>query len=575
MTDQPQRPGDEQPDPRTFEASTAGEVRETEQPPPVIHTLGENPAPGEQPYFVPTAQQQAWSRAHQNGGRADEAASAGGPGWSAHQYGGRADEAASAGGPGWSAHQYPGQAHQPAQPAGYYPPQYAGQQPTAAYPPAYSGYQPQPYGGQYPTQTGGGYSPPPPGFYPPPAYGYWAPPPAAPKKHKHRFLYAGVAAAVVAALAVGGVALAVDHSHDASQQTSLTTPTQNNPFSGNGSTNPFSGNGSNGSSGNGSNGSSGSTGTTGQATDTQSVGIVDINTTIDFGQGKAAGTGIILSSDGTILTNNHVVESSTAISVTVISTGKTYTAKVVGTDPTDDIAVIKLQNASGLATAKLGDSSKVTVGTEVTAVGNAGGTGGTPSAATGTVTALDQSITASDEDGSNSERLTGMFQVNANIQAGDSGGPLYENAGGTIIGINTAASTSGGAGRFGGTTTGTTGFAIPIAKATSIAQQILNGTDNATIHQGYPAFLGVQLSTTSQTAGAAIAGVIDGSGAANAGLSAGDTITSVDGKAVASSTALSTIMETHNPGDKVKIGYTDANGANRTLTVTLGEGPAD
>lgn len=535
MTD-PRRPGDEeQPDPRTFEASAAGEVRETAEQPPVIHTLGEHGEASDQ-------------------------------GWSAPQ-------------------QYSGAGYQP----GYYPPPGYGpapvysQAPASAQPYAPGSYPSQPYPAQaYPTQpypaqpyptTGGGYPPPPPGYYPPPAYGYWAPPPSAPAKGKNRFLYAGVAAAVVAALAVGGVAIAVDHSHNSSQQTSLSTPSQTSPFNGNGNGNGFGlGNGQNGTGGS-SNGS-GSTGTTGEATSAQSVGVVDINTTLNFGQGKAAGTGIVLTSDGTILTNNHVVESSTAISVTVVSTGKTYTAKVVGTDATDDIAVIKLQNASGLATAKLGDSSKVTVGTEVTAVGNAGGTGGTPSAATGTVTALDQSITASDEDGSNSENLTGMFQVNANIQAGDSGGPLYENAGGTIIGINTAASVSNGRGRFGGSTTGTTGFAIPIAKATAIAQQILNGTSNSTIRQGYPAFLGVQISATGQTAGATIAGVIDGFGAAKAGLVAGDTITSVDGKAVASSTALSGLMATYKPGDQVKIGYTDANGASHTVTVTLGEGPA-
>ena len=554
--DQPRRPGDEQPDPRTFEASPAGEVRETAEQTPVIHSLGDGNAPSEQ------------------AGPADSA-------WSNPQ-------------------QYPGQGYQP----GYYPPPpygpqasagYPGGYPTGAYPSAgypnagysnagypnagYSnaGY---PYGDQYPTQAG--YTPPPPGYYPPPGHGYWAPPPVAPNKRKNRFLYAGVAAAVVAALSVGGVALAVDHSNNSSQTSSVTTPSQTNPFSGNGSNGFGLGNGSGGtgsggtgSGGTGGTGSNGSTGTTGQATSAQSVGVVDINTTLDFGQGKAAGTGIVLSSDGTVLTNNHVVESSTAISVTVVSTGKTYTAKLVGTDPTDDVAVIKLQDASGLATAKLGDSSKVTSGTAVTAVGNAGGTGGTPSSATGTVTALDQSITASDEDGSNSERLTGMFEVNADIQAGDSGGPLYENAGGTIVGIDTAASVSGGTGRFGGSTSGTTGFAIPIAKATSIAQQIESGTQSSTIHIGYPAFLGVQISPTSQASGATIAGVIDGYGAAKAGLVAGDTITSVDGKAVASSTALSSVMTTYDPGQQVRIGYVDANGASHTVTVTLGQGPAD
>jgi S1-C subfamily serine protease len=404
--------------------------------------------------------------------------------------------------------------------------------------------------------------------YPPP-YGYWSPPPVQQSRtHKHRFLYGTVAAALAAAVAAAGVTAAVTHSGNSSSQTALSTPTQTDPF-GNGN----SGNGNSGQSpfGSGPGGQSG-TGTTGSATAAQSVGIVDINTVLDYGRGKAAGTGMVLSSDGEVLTNNHVVQDSTAISVTVVSTGKTYTAKVVGTDPSDDVAVIQLQNASGLATAKLGNSSSVQVGDAVTAVGNAGGVGGTPSAATGTVTALNQSITASDDSGSNPERLTGMIEVNANVQAGDSGGALYDNASGTIVGMNTAASASGSRFR---ASESTTGFAIPIEKATKIAGQIEDGTDNATIHQGYPAFLGVQLSPAGQTDGAAVSGVVPGTGAAKAGLAAGDVITSVNGNRVSDATALASVMQSHNPGDKISLGYTDPSGASHTVTVTLGQGPAD
>jgi S1-C subfamily serine protease len=140
--------------------------------------------------------------------------------------------------------------------------------------------------------------------------------------------------------------------------------------------------------------------------------------------------------------------------------------------------------------------------------------------------------------------------------------------------MDTAASTSSG--RF-GYAAGTTGFAIPIAKATGIAEQIESGTATNTIHIGYPAFLGVQLagSVTSQTGGAAISDVVSGSAAAKAGLGAGDTITAVDGSAVSSPAALSTIMKSHRPGDQVKLSYTDASGQSRTVTVTLGQGPAD
>ena len=423
--------------------------------------------------------------------------------------------------------------------------------------------------GGYPPYADAGYQP---GGYQHtgqlPPYGYWSPPPVQQRRHPHRFWYGTAAAAVAAAVAAAGITAAVTHSSDSSSQASVNTPAQTGPFS--------NGNSGNGNSGNGSGqspfGQGGGQNRTGTASATQSVGIVDINTVLDYGQGKAAGTGIVLSSDGEVLTNNHVVQGSTAISVTVVSSGKTYTAKVVGTDPTDDVAVIQLKDASGLDTAKLGNSSSIKVGSAVTAVGNAGGTGGTPSAATGSVTALNQSITASDGNGSNAERLTGMIEVDADVQAGDSGGALYDNASGTIVGVNTAASSSGS--RF-QTNLGTTGFAIPIENATKIADQIENGTDNATIHQGYPAFLGVQLSSISQSAGADISGVIPGSGAANAGLAAGDVITTVDGNQVSDGSVLSDLMQKHDPGDKITVGFTDPSGASHTVTVTLGEGPAD
>ena len=427
-----------------------------------------------------------------------------------------------------------------------------------------AGYQQGPYGQAGASYGQAGYQP---GGYPPP-YGYWAPPPVPRRKHKHRFLYGTIAAAVAAAVGTAGITAAVTHSNDSSQ-TSLSTPAQTGPF-GNGNSGGGTGESPFGP-GQGGSGQGGSS-SAGTASAAQSVGVVDIDTVLDYGRGKAAGTGIVLSSSGEVLTNNHVVQDSTAISVTVVSTGKTYTAKVVGTDPSDDVAVIQLQNASGLATAKLGNSSAVKVGSSVTAVGNAGGTGGTPSAAPGTVTGLNQSITASDNNGSNSERLTGMIEVAADVQAGDSGGPLYDNASGKVVGMDTAASSSGS--RF-QTSVGTAGFAIPIENATKIAGEIENGTDNATIHQGYPAFLGVQLSPNSQSAGAAIAGVVPGSGAAKAGLAAGDVITSVNGNSVSDASALSGVLRSHQPGDKITVGYTDISGASHTVTVTLGEGPAD
>ena len=168
-------------------------------------------------------------------------------------------------------------------------------------------------------------------------------------------------------------------------------------------------------------------------------GLVDINTTLGYQQEQAAGTGIVLSSNGVILTNNHVIDGATSISVTDVGNHKTYTASVVGYDRTKDIAVLQLHNASGLQTATLGNSSNASVGEDVVGVGNAGGTGGTPSAAGGTVTALNQSITASDDGDGTSEQLSGLIETNADIQPGDSGGALVDTSG-DVLGIDTAAS---------------------------------------------------------------------------------------------------------------------------------------
>lgn len=172
-----------------------------------------------------------------------------------------------------------------------------------------------------------------------------------------------------------------------------------------------------------------------------SPGLVDVNTVLGYQGARAAGTGIVLSSDGEILTNHHVVEGATEISVTDLGNGKTYAASVVGYDATHDIAVLKLKDASGLETAKIGDSSKVALGDQVVGIGNAGGVGGTPSFAPGKVTALNQAITATDESGADPEQLTGLIQTDANIQAGDSGGPLA-NASGEVVGVDTAGGTN-------------------------------------------------------------------------------------------------------------------------------------
>jgi len=333
----------------------------------------------------------------------------------------------------------------------------------------------------------------------------------------------------------------------------------------------------------GSSGSS-STGTatldTSTATEAQQQGVVLINTVLGYQSAEAAGSGVVLTSDGLVLTNNHVVEGATEITVTIGATGETYTAQVVGTDASADVAVLQLEGASGLTTATLDPDDDLAVGDAVTAVGNAEG-GGVLLAADGTVTALDQSITTQAEGVSSGESLTGLIQVDADVVSGDSGGALLDDQG-EVVGITTAAS-SGSA--------DITGYAIPIDDALDVATQIIAGHDSDTITLGYPAFLGVQLATGATTtvpglggldgatgatgAGATIAGVIDGTPAAQAGLAAGDTVTAVDGTAVADGDALSAALAAHAPGDQVTLTWTATDGTTQTATVTLIAGPAD
>jgi S1-C subfamily serine protease len=248
-----------------------------------------------------------------------------------------------------------------------------------------------------------------------------------------------------------------------------------------------------------------------------------------------------------------------------VATGRTYAARVVGTDRTDDVAVLQLQGASGLTTVSLGDSSTLAVGDAVVGIGNALGAGGAPSAVDGVVQALDQSITANDSNGGG-EQLTGLIRTTAPLQPGDSGGPLA-TAAGTVVGMDTAASSS-----FRFQAVGVS-YAIPINTAVSIARQIEAGHASGTIHIGPAAFLGVQVQD-SPTGGALVAGVERGTPAAAAGLAGGDTIVQVGGTRIDSASTLTDVLGTHHPGDRVAVAWTDADGRDRTATVTLATGPA-
>jgi S1-C subfamily serine protease len=316
--------------------------------------------------------------------------------------------------------------------------------------------------------------------------------------------------------------------------------------------------------------------------------LVDVISTDGYQGATSQGTGIVLSSTGEVLTNNHVIEGATSIKAVDVGNGKTYTATVVGYDASHDVAVIQLQGASGLTTASLGDSSTVRTGDNVTALGNAQGKGGTPSVATGTVTALNQSITASDELSNVSEQLTGLIETNAPIQPGDSGGPLV-NSYGQVIGMDTAAGSNY---QFQGQSSAATqAYSIPIDEALSIAKQIEAGTTSADVHIGATAFLGVGLGSSSSdsgngfggfggqgsqgtTSGATVAQTVSGSPAANAGLTAGDTITAINGQSVTSAKDLAHALVQYHPGNSVSLTWTDTSGQSHTTNLTLATGPA-
>ena len=215
------------------------------------------------------------------------------------------------------------------------------------------------------------------------------------------------------------------------------------------------------------------------------MGLVTITSEVEFGAGEAAGSGIVIGSDGLVVTNHHVVEGATSIQVTVVTTGRTYDAEVLGTNAKRDVAVLQLEDASGLATASA-DASGVAVGDDVTAVGDAGGDGGALTAAAGTVTDTDHPITVSDEQTGAAHRLTQLIEVDADIIPGDSGGALLESDG-DVVGMNVAAS-SGSA--------DITGYVIPIKRVLRIAARVVAGEETASITLGYDAFLGVSLAGT-------------------------------------------------------------------------------
>ena len=472
--------------------------------------------------------------------------------------------------------------------------------------------------GQWPPPAGGGQGPwnPPPGagqgprtlppggspggWGPPPSGGYGQPggplPPRPPRRGSRALLY--IVVAVLAAV-VGAVSVLALQS-GSSGQGSLSPQDIPSPA-----------------------GNPGNSSTNTSTINTQAVaakvepGVVDITSSLRYSGQVFEGTGIVLSSSGLVLTNNHVVNGSTRLTASLVTSGRRFLAQIVGTDAWDDVALLRLVGAAGLTPVQVGYSAKVTLGTPVVAMGNAGGTGGAPTVTSGTITALHRTITASDSGSDSSETLHEMLQTNAPIAEGDSGGPLADAAG-QVIGMDTAANTQA----LGGPGT-SQGFAIPINRALAIARQMAAGKGSASIRIGQPAFMGVAVASTPSNAASAaaspqqqlrqleqtasqfgggvdsshsclvndagnpvpgqiapagsgtlIAGVFCGAPAHVAGLTGGDVIQAVNGQAITSPTTLTQALSNYHPGDRISLTWMDISGQQHTSSLTLAAGPA-
>lgn len=305
-----------------------------------------------------------------------------------------------------------------------------------------------------------------------------------------------------------------------------------------------------------------------------SPAIVNLRVTLASGY-ATAGSGLVITRSGHVLTNNHVINGAREIAVEFGTTGETTQARVLGYDMGDDVALLKLADVSGLQTIRTAPSTTVSRRDSVVAIGNALGAFGEPSAVPGRVTALRQAITAGD--GAERETLPNMIRFSGSIRPGDSGGALVD-ARGRVVGMNTAAD-PGGTDRF-GTSSGTTGFAIPIETAIAIANQIRAGDDSNGVHIGARALLGVALSDRSEAGpfddagdGALVTDVGNGTPAAAAGIDDDSTIVAVAGRSIGSNDDLREALDRYHPGDRVIVRWIDASGDARQARVTLTEGP--
>lgn len=471
---------------------------------------------------------------------------------------------------------YPGQTY-PGQQT-YSPQQgYTGQQALAGQPgygqtyPGQPGYgQGQPYSGQpgYGQQAYSGqrfYAGPPnyPGYN---AYGYGQQPApvaiASTKKATANRRVIGIIALLMA-LVLGTAAVFVARNGLESLESTTTQPIEQ--------TQPNSGQieipnqGSGGQSGNEQSGNeqsgTGQSQSSGVVTDAMATGVVLINA--ETSSGTAAGTGMVLSSDGKVLTNYHVVAGSSAVQVTIASTGTSYTATVLGFNQSRDVALLQLSGASGLATVTL-DDDDVAIGDEVAAVGNANG-GNELVLADGQVTGTDKSLTvSSDSPWGQTEDLSGMIQTDASAVPGDSGGPMFDSEG-EVLGMTTAGSTSEG-----------TSYAVPIDTAMEIVTTIEAGKDVGETRVGPAGFLGIAVAdTTRSSTGKTITQVTTDSPADKAGITAGSTLIGVGDTTITGDTNLATVIRALEPGDTVKVSWITPEGKRKSANVTLTESPSN
>ncbi len=293
----------------------------------------------------------------------------------------------------------------------------------------------------------------------------------------------------------------------------------------------------------------------------ESVVTIETNVTAQGGVFSGAGSGIVLSADGLIITNAHVISQSDGITVRLFD-GAEHDATLVGSEPASDIAIIRIDGVDDLSPAQLGESEALLVGEPVIAIGNALNLGGEPSVTTGIVSAVNRSIDSPEG------RLADLIQTDAAINPGNSGGPLVDSSG-AVVGMNTAIIQD----------SQNIGFAIAIDAAKPIIERIQNGESEITPDTPRLGVTTVPLDTVDDSVreqleiqadeGAFVVEVVPDSGADAAGVEQGDVILSVDGEAITSNEQLGEIVRGHSPGDTIEI-VVERGGQEQTLTAEIG-----